>query len=412
MASFQSAIKQLGIKCPLLLTQNDGTVVSASIAAQVPIRTFSSGATNSMRGAAFLAAQHPDLTNGPAIVADIGGTTCDVGILLSSGFPRQSSAFSTVGGVRMNFAMPHVESIGLGGGSVVRELENNTITVGPDSVGSEIVSAALVYGGTTTTTTDIAVSVACKGSLAYSSIGNRSLVDTKYPAEFQRKVMQQIKSQLESVIDRMKTSPDPIPVLLVGGGAIIAPPELKGASKVILPPYSGVANAVGAAMGKVSGIVDIIETVDKSYTEQRAQLKAHQLAIKEAIKNGALASTVTITEVDSLPLQYTSNKVRIIVKATGNIDYTRLKESSVTLAAVETNTDDSQTGSGGEVTKNLQTKADSIAGVIDVANYTPTITCDREWIISELDLECITIGSYILGTGRSEEHTSELQSLE
>ncbi len=52
--SFQEPMKKLGLKCPLFIAQNDGTVLLAKSAAKLPIRTFSSGPTNSMRGAAFL----------------------------------------------------------------------------------------------------------------------------------------------------------------------------------------------------------------------------------------------------------------------------------------------------------------------------------------------------------------------
>jgi hypothetical protein len=55
-----------------------------------------------------------------------------------------------------------------------------------------------------------------------------------------------IKKKLEAVIDSMKTSAEDIPVLLVGGGAMLAPDKLAGASTVIKPEYSGVANAIGA----------------------------------------------------------------------------------------------------------------------------------------------------------------------
>lgn len=48
----------------------------------------------------------------------------------------------------------------------------------------------------------------------------------------------------------MKTSPEDITVLLVGGGSIIAPVHLSGVSDVVRPPYFDVANAVGAAMAK------------------------------------------------------------------------------------------------------------------------------------------------------------------
>ena len=47
--------------------------------------TFSSGPTNSMRGAMFLSGKKD------GIVVDIGGTTTDVGILVN-GFPREASS--------------------------------------------------------------------------------------------------------------------------------------------------------------------------------------------------------------------------------------------------------------------------------------------------------------------------------
>lgn len=52
--SFEEPLQKLGLKCPLFIAQNDGTVLLAKTAARLPIRTFSSGPTNSMRGAAFL----------------------------------------------------------------------------------------------------------------------------------------------------------------------------------------------------------------------------------------------------------------------------------------------------------------------------------------------------------------------
>ena len=48
----------------------------------------------------------------------------------------------------------------------------------------------------------------------------------------------------------MKTSPEDITVLLVGGGSIISPDSLVGVKEIIRPPFFGVANAVGAAMAK------------------------------------------------------------------------------------------------------------------------------------------------------------------
>ncbi|KAK0493586.1 Hydantoinase/oxoprolinase-domain-containing protein, partial [Armillaria luteobubalina] len=93
---FERAMKRLGLACPLYITQNDGTLTTAANAARLPIRTFSSGATNSMRGASYLAGIDLRSKKGSGkgtLVVDVGGTTTDVGMLLPSGLPRQAAAF-------------------------------------------------------------------------------------------------------------------------------------------------------------------------------------------------------------------------------------------------------------------------------------------------------------------------------
>jgi len=81
ISAFQTSMRQLGFACPLYLTQNDGTLMTSERAKEFPVLTFAAGATNSMRGAAFLTGIKDGL------VVDIGGTSTDVGIL-SGGFPR------------------------------------------------------------------------------------------------------------------------------------------------------------------------------------------------------------------------------------------------------------------------------------------------------------------------------------
>ena len=146
--AFGQALKTLGITCPYFITQNDGTLMSADFAKSYPVLTFASGPTNSMRGASFLTGEQN------AIVVDVGGTSTDVGALIK-GFPRPASTSVDVGGVRTNFRMPDVYSIALGGGSIINKSQD--IKVGPKSVGFNIHKESMVFGGSTTTATDIAV---------------------------------------------------------------------------------------------------------------------------------------------------------------------------------------------------------------------------------------------------------------
>ncbi|HEY6739448.1 MAG TPA: hydantoinase/oxoprolinase family protein, partial [Actinopolymorphaceae bacterium] len=115
--SFLSALAGVGLTAPLYLSQNDGTLMDVEYVRRYPVATFAAGPTNSMRGAALLSGL-PD-----CIVVDIGGTTTDVGAVVS-GFPRPATTEVDIGGVRTNFRMPDVVSVGIGGGSLVRFGEN------------------------------------------------------------------------------------------------------------------------------------------------------------------------------------------------------------------------------------------------------------------------------------------------
>lgn len=128
----------------------------------------------------------------------------------------------------------------MGGGSIVREQPDGALTIGPDSVGHRIHQEALVFGGSVHTTTDYAVA-----SLGITSIGDASKSAILEAANINQ-YNSVVKVMLERIIDRMKTSADDIPVLLVGGGVVLAPDTLAGASRVEKPEYAGVANAIGA----------------------------------------------------------------------------------------------------------------------------------------------------------------------
>ncbi|KAI0312127.1 hypothetical protein OF83DRAFT_1270491 [Amylostereum chailletii] len=399
IASFQHAITRLKLACPVFLTQNDGTLLPAPLAARVPIRTFSSGPTNSICGAAFLvkhAYAHSGVDRKSVLVVDIGGTTTDVGMLLASGLPRQASAVTDMSGVRMNFSCPDVKSIGLGGGSLVRKPSDAApLTIGPDSVGHRIHTQALVFSGDVPTATDYAVAATAGGA----DIGDRARIpEGVYASVREYKVV--LKGMLEGIVDRMKTNADDIDVLLVGGGAILVEDSamLKGASKVIKPKYSGVANAIGAAIARVSGTVDTVQsTADK--TTQQVLDAVSKMAIDRAVENGAVRETVELAEMDVIPLQYIANKARVIVKAVGDFDFSRRA------AIPDALDDDACTAPPGVILdKNpaalpasaREVRCDTPAAI---QAYVPQITPRREWIVSETDLAWIATGCYILGTG-------------
>jgi N-methylhydantoinase A/oxoprolinase/acetone carboxylase beta subunit len=309
--AFEAALRDSGIVAPLYLSQNDGTLMNVGYAERHPVATFASGPTNSMRGAALLSGERD------CAVVDIGGTTSDIGMLVG-GFPREAKATVDIGGVRTNFRMPDVLSLGIGGGSVITT--QGGVVVGPESVGYELGLRALVFGGQTLTATDVAVAA------GQAQIGNPELVGALDP-QLVGGALESISSRIAAAVDRMKTVAGAIPVVVVGGGSILLGAELSGASKLVRPDHHAVANAVGAAIAQVGGEVDQMFSISSKLSREQALERARAQAIREAVAAGAVPDSVSVVEVEELAIAYVpGNAVRIKVRAVGDLE---LKEDAV-----------------------------------------------------------------------------------
>ncbi len=300
VAAFEAAIADSGLAAPLYITQNDGTVMLAAHTLRQPVLSFASGATNSMRGAAFLSGI------ADAMVIDVGGTTTDIG-QLRHGFPREANGMVEVGGVRTLFRMPDLLSIGLGGGSHV---EAGGASVGPLSVGHRLTSEALVFGGSRLTATDIAVAA-----------GRLELGDRSRAAHVGRDVVERALARayamVEENVDRMKTDAAPLPLIAVGGGAFLVPDTVAGISRVVRVRHGDCANAVGAAIAQVSGEID---QVFQGLPRLEAIATATGLAEERAVAAGADAGTLKTIEVEDIPLAYLpGNALRVRVRVVGDI---------------------------------------------------------------------------------------------
>lgn len=301
-SAFLEAMTERGIDAQLYFGQNDGTLMSVDYALEYPIFTVASGPSNSVRGAAYLSG----VENG--IIVDVGGTTTDVGAI-TNGFPRESSVAVEIGDVKTNFRMPDLISIGIGGGSHV-DVDGDEVTVGPQSVGYRLTEEGLCFGGERLTATDVEVA---SGSVDIGSESPDVAADTITGAR------QYICDRVEQAIDRMKTSPESVPVVVVGGGSILVPSDLAGASEVHMPDHYEVANAVGVAIAQVSGQIDRIFSLDDQ-TRDEALKTAKSEAIENAVGAGAAEETVDIVDIEEVPLSYLpGNAVRIKIKAAGTL---------------------------------------------------------------------------------------------
>ncbi|GAA4629122.1 hydantoinase/oxoprolinase N-terminal domain-containing protein [Actinoallomurus vinaceus] len=292
-----ATLAERGLDATTYFAQNDGTLMAIDYAARYPVLTIGSGPANSIRGAAFLSG----LTD--AIVADVGGTSTDFGVL-SAGFPRESAAGVEIGGVRTNFRMPDILALALGGGTVV----GPDGAVGPRSVGYRITREAYAFGGSTPTLTDAGV-LAGRADLDGAAVPDRlrglltAALDTA-------------DAMLADAVDRMTLGKTDRPLIVVGGGAFLVPDGLPGVAEVVRPDHGDVANAVGAAIALVSGT---LETIIPAGDGRREAIEAaSEDARRRAVQAGADPATTEVVEITEVPMSYLPEPaLRLRVKAAG-----------------------------------------------------------------------------------------------
>jgi N-methylhydantoinase A/oxoprolinase/acetone carboxylase beta subunit len=298
--SLQVACQQLGLSCPLMVTQNDGSLIELERAIEYPVLTISAGPTNSFIGATRLSGLED------AIVVDIGGASTDVG-LVRRGFPLRSLNKSTIGGVSLNFPMPDVLSIGLGGGSHI-DFCSEQPKIGPKSVGKALALQSLSFGGDQLTLTDVAL------FMQYVDIPESNPERLSINKAQGLAVFSQVKTQIEELVLRMQGEYKNLPILFVGGGAALLPSSFSQ-GQYCIPTHFNVANAYGAALSEISGTVD---TVVSLQNREEVLKELYTAAKQKAIDQGANPMTLRLVDQQIIPYSYIPNQMaRVVVRYCG-----------------------------------------------------------------------------------------------
>ncbi|MEV4899049.1 hydantoinase/oxoprolinase family protein, partial [Nonomuraea sp. NPDC055795] len=179
-------------------------------------------------------------------------------------------------------------------------------------------------------------SLASGNSLARSSVaaGMAELGDPALVRHLDRDLVRRgvawMADRVAGLVDRMRLSAEPLPVVIVGGGSILMPPELPGVPEVRIPEHYGVANAIGAAIGQIGGEVDRLFVTGPQLTREDVLDQARAEAIDLAVSAGAAPAGVQVVHVDEIHVNYLpGNAVRVIVRAVGDLDLGRTpKEAS------------------------------------------------------------------------------------
>ncbi|MBS3904168.1 MAG: hydantoinase/oxoprolinase family protein [Simkania sp.] len=296
----EKSCRVLGLQCPLFITQNNGCMIDLTDAVEYPVLTISAGPTNSFVGASRLAGLKD------AIIVDIGGTSTDIGIIRKGQF-RRSLNISNIGGVMLNFPMPDVLSMGIGGGSYV-DPYSSPIHIGPRSAGASLLTLSKCFGGDCLTLTDVALMY---GHLTIPK-ASTDLIDLEKPLA--KEILKDAIRHIEMHIAMMGAEQKDLPVILVGGGSTILPTELLD-RRYIVPEHAQVANAYGAALAGVSGVVDTVVSLN----QQADVLKTLQEeAMEKAVVQGADKECLEIADLQIIPYHYVPDRMaRVIITVTG-----------------------------------------------------------------------------------------------
>lgn len=126
--SFLDAVRQsLGqrkIEAPLVIVRSEGSLMAESVARERPVETLLSGPAASVAGGLALTG----LQSG--IVIDMGGTTSDIA-MVRQGQPVMAAEGAQIGAWRTGIRSIMIQTVGLGGDSLIRHHQNQQLVIGP-----------------------------------------------------------------------------------------------------------------------------------------------------------------------------------------------------------------------------------------------------------------------------------------
>lgn len=143
----ENELRRRNMRRPLMVFRNDGN--SSRVARTVALKTYSSGPRGGMEAAKVYADAYQARR---VLTFDVGGTTTDIGVATPGHIDEV--AHGRVEGVESAFPLCDILSVGVGGSSVLG-WHNDSVKVGPESVGAVPGPACFGRGGELPTITDI-----------------------------------------------------------------------------------------------------------------------------------------------------------------------------------------------------------------------------------------------------------------
>lgn len=276
MSALEVNLRDHGYPRPMLLVHNSGGM--AQLNSTDALQTVHSGPVAGVHASEQLSLQ---AGLGNIVATDMGGTSFDIGIVVEGGYKHYDFT-PVVGRWLVTLPMVHLVTLGSGGGSIARfDRIFRTVKVGPESAGSQPGPACYDRGGLNPTVTD------CDLLLGYLDPDNYAFGHIKLVPRRSRMALEDLCDELDidelaaarlikETVDRdMATGlmrelrsrgyrASEFTMLAYGGngplhGCGIA--NKAGITRVLVPPFSSVFSACGAACLKLMHFHEATRTI-------------------------------------------------------------------------------------------------------------------------------------------------------
>ena len=128
-----------------------------------------------------------------------------------------------------------------------------------------------------------------------------------------------IRTEIEKVVDKLKTDAKDIPVVACGGGAFLLPNKIDGASEVIFPEHLEVANAFGACIAQFSSEEELV--INTAEVDEQAEMEKLLVKVEsKLLENGVTQDSINILLKESMPLAYLPGVFKLKVKLCGDLE--------------------------------------------------------------------------------------------
>ena len=273
--SVADALDRRRVDAPCSLLKSDGGTTGLARAPERPVETLLSGLAGGVIGGSHFAAA---AGFEQAITLDMGGTSCDVGLVMN-GDLLYTTEYEIEWGLPVAVPVIEVRTLGAGGGSIASIDKGGMLTVGPLSAGARPGPACYGAGGKDATVTDANLVLGRLNPDFF--LGGELRLHVEHAAAAIDPLAQSLGLTREqtalAVIDiadenmtnairllTIERGIDPRDFALVAfGGAgplhAVAIARKLGIERVLVPPHPGLCSAFGAAIARLR--VERVHTV-------------------------------------------------------------------------------------------------------------------------------------------------------